>query len=280
MSLTLSQILPQTATYQAPPANRAQSAELLYDEMPAATFEPSGLSGSDSVFSDQQRALKDFRFGAASEEGSVALNAHSKTPVGQPNNWRHLKQDLVKYLDGAQKSKPWQKFNVPSKGFSHLDRSGDPLDATGAISEYRAPGCVTVSMHGIAPVDRKSGQVNPHRNAAPFWNGTDPSIWNLRDDGVRSTEEVFEELQPHLDPAEDAPIFLNTCNAGTESEGYVPAAEMAKLSGRYVIAPVDSRILGAARGPQLVDKGGEWRAFHPDGTSELIYKPKEYSNPR
>lgn len=115
----------------------------------------------------------------------------------------------------------------------------------------------------------KNGEINPERNRTPFWDGTEPN-------GLRTTAEFVEQLRPSLKEGDDAPIFLNVCNAGTESKGIVPAADVSRRTGRYVIAPVDSRILGTGRGPQLNDKGGEWRVFHPDGTSELLYRPDTY----
>jgi hypothetical protein len=234
-------------------------------EAPAATFEAS----QPCPVAEQQRALKQFGLGRASQgwqTSDVQFSGQTR-PKGQPQNWGRLKQQLATYVHGAQGRTAKTTFSEKSKGFVHLDRSGGDSD-TESIRTYLAPGSVTVSMHGVRPV-LNSGEINPTRNRTPFWDGTEP-------DGLRTTAEVVEQLRPHLKDGEDAPIFLNTCNAGTESRGIVPAAEVAKRTGRYVVAPVDSRILASTSGPRLNDEGGEWRVFHPDGSSELLYKPSEY----
>lgn len=247
-------------------------------ESPAATFQPS----SSCVLADQQQALKNLRVGAASSEWTVAYSGEtsqataSRRIKGQPNNWASIKQNMTQYLQGAQQREACQRFEVPSKGHMNLDRSGDPNSATAGIAEYLPPGCLTVSIHGIAPIDRTTGKINPTRNEAPFWDGTDRTFFKPNADRVRTADHVVDLIGPLLEKDCEAPIFLNSCNAGTNSEGFVPAADLAKQTGRFVIAPADSRILSTARGPQLNDKGGEWRTFHPDGTSELLYKPEQY----
>ncbi|MBX3169853.1 MAG: hypothetical protein KF760_20785 [Candidatus Eremiobacteraeota bacterium] len=246
-------------------SNRAL-ATVQSEEAPAATFEAS----KECEVANQQRALKKLGLGPASaawQSSDVRFSGHTR-PQGQPENWGELKQNLVTYLDGAQNRRACTRFANGSKGYALLDKSGEIMDATRAIENYRAPGSVTVSMHGVRPV-LKNGEINPERNRTPFWDGTEPH-------GLRTTAEFVELLRPHLKAGDDAPIFLNVCNAGTESKGIVPAADVSRRTGRYVIAPVDSRVLGTGRGPQLNDKGGEWRVFHPDGTSELLYKPTAY----
>lgn len=231
---------------------------------------------------DQQRALKNLRVGAASSEWTVAFAGEGNKSVtarpvqGQPNNWKHLKQELQKYVSRAQNREAPQRFPIPSKGFIHLDRSGDPNGPTADIGTYLPPGCVTVSMHGERPFNLDTGEAYPGRNARPFFDGVEASMWNPRS-GPQTTDYVVGLIKPQLDPLEDAPIFLNSCNAGTASDGYIPARDVAEQTGRFVIAPTNSRILATARGPQLSDKGGEWRVFRPDGTSELLYKPTQYS---
>ena len=161
-----------------------------------------------------------------------------------------------------------QTFSCKSAGALNLDKGKDPLSPTKNIVNYPAPGCISVSVHGLSPIDRETGRVQDFRKDTPFWDGTS----NMLDDGCRSTAQIVDKL--NLDPADDSPIFLNSCNAGTASQGYTPAADMAKQTGRYIIAPVNTRIHGMVRGPRLADKGGEWRVFHPDGTNELLFRPK------
>ncbi len=241
-------------------------AQVASQESPAATFEAS----KGCEVADQQRALKKFGLGPASQawQNPDVKFAGQTRPKGQPENWGQIKQDLVKYLDGAQDRRACTRFANGSKGYALLDKSGDIMDATRASENYRAPGSVTVSMHGVRP-RLTSGEINPERNRTPFWDGTEPN-------GLRTTAEFVELLRPALKEGDDAPLFLNICNAGTESKGIIPAADVSRRTGRYVIAPVDSPILGTGRGPQLNNEGGQWRVFHPDGTSELLYKPTSY----
>ena len=241
-------------------------------ETAAATFE----SSSQCVLADQQKALRSFGLGPASSawknSASEVQFAGAGKPKGKPENWGETKQDLVTYLNGAQHRTEKTTFSDnKSKGFAHLDQSGKEDDPTASIRTYLAPGSLTVSMHGIRPILEKdtNPHVNPERNRTPFWDGTEPN-------GLRTTAEVAEMIRPHLKEGDDTPVFLNVCNAGTELNGIVPAADLSRRLGRYIIAPVDSRILGSVSGPQLNDEKGEWRVFHPDGTSELLYKPTNY----
>ena len=243
-------------------------------EAPAATFRASGQYLEAHQHYSQKRlgvARASAKWNSISSQEAKLRTPQEVTFGAPPNNWKHLKKDLVKYLSGAEKNQLAQNFACRSKGVFHLDRSGDPISPTNRIIDYPAPGCISVSMHGISPVNRKTGGIKDFRKETPFWDDTNRSLTQPFDEGLRSTAQVVRQLD--LDPAEDAPIFLNTCNAGTESQGYTPAADMAKQTGRYVIAPVNTRVIGSVRGPRLADSGGEWRAFHPDGTSELIFRP-------
>lgn len=265
----------------------AQSTTKACTPAPAATPQMSAgatfQSSEGCTVADQQRALKMLGVGRASEGwtkpsdsvANVTFGGPTSAPKGKPKDWSQIKQNLNRYVHGAQRRDLKTTFADKGKAFLHLDRSGNPDDPTTVIKTYLPPGCITVSMHGERPVNRETGDIYPNRNARPFWNGTE-SMFPWGDDGSRSVKDVVAEIKPHLKEGDDTPIFLNSCNAGTESQGYTPAAEFARESGRYVIAPVDSRILATINGPQLSDKGGQWRVFHPDGTSELLYCPTTF----
>ena len=192
---------------------------------PAATYQAS----APCVVADQERVLRHLGVGRASSDWTSASTKESKlrpshqaSPKGCPKNWQHVKSDLVKYLSRAEQNLPMQTFSCKSAGALNLDKGKDPLSPTKNIVNYPAPGCISVSVHGLSPIDRETGRVQDFRKDTPFWDGTS----NMLDDGCRSTAQIVDKL--NLDPADDSPIFLNSCNAGTESQGYTPAADMAK----------------------------------------------------
>lgn len=180
-----------------------------------------------------------------------------------------LRQKLLRYLENPVQHAAGKENQGESLGF-HSFLSDDEKALSLRAHNQLPPGVVAVVLHGRTPSQADDPKrlvdvaqrpfVGPEEN----WTGA--------------------ELAAQVGGPQGAPVMLFCCNAGTkrfyaDQFGRVQspsgAGDMAKASGRIVIAPVNGRYNCAASGGRLERNANStqepfWGVFHPGGTMERL----------